>query len=114
LGSFFDADFEKIASSGDVLFLHPPNDVFLMERVTSVLKTLFVDRQSNFAGICVFPSTKPLLKTQDALQSVSAWQPVAAPVFCSGHPRDDAAVTRWGDCEYRVGSLSYRSELQVL
>lgn len=113
-GSFFDADLRRIVGSGDVLFLHPPNDYFFMERLTNVLKDMFINPQNNFSGVCVFPSTKPLLKMQDPLQSVCAWQPVAHPVFCSGHSRDDVAVTRASDCAYRVGSMSRFADMQVL
>jgi hypothetical protein len=114
LGSFFDADFQTIAAKGDVLFLHPPNDNLILERVSNVLKEMFVDRPNNLAGICVFPSTKSALKTQEVFRSVSFWQSVAVPVFCSGHSRDNVAVTRLNDCEYRVGSISRVSDLQVM
>ena len=114
LGSFFDADFQTIAAKGDVLFLHPPNDSLVLERVSNVLKEMFVDRPNDFAGICVFPSTKSALKTQEVFRSVSFWQSVAIPVFCSGHSRDNVAVTRLNDCEYRVGSISRVGDLQVM
>ena len=38
----------------------------------------------------------------------------AIPVFCSGHSRDNVAVTRLNDCEYRVGSISRVGDLQVM
>ena len=113
-GSFFDADLRRIVGSGDVLFLHPPNDYFILERLTKVLEKTFVDQHHNVSGICVFPSTKSQLKMQDPLQSVCTWQPVPVPIFCSGHSRDGITVNRGSDCSYRLGSMSCSKDMQVL
>jgi hypothetical protein len=113
LGSFFDADHQKLAEAGAALFFHPPNDLFILERVSIILQQLFVHQKNDCLGICVFPSTKSLLKTQESFQSVAVWQPITAPVFCSGHSRDGTAVTRFSDCDYRVLSVTRVGELHV-
>jgi hypothetical protein len=117
LGSFFDMDFQALASQGNIMFLHPPNDAFVLQRVSSCLKDMFVDHKSVLTGIYVFPMTKSLSEYHEAFQPVSVWKPISAPVFCSGHPRDDTeitAVARMSDCDYRVGSISCVSDLHVM
>lgn len=113
LGSFFDADYQKLAAAGVALFFHPPNDLFILERVSNILQQMFVHQKNDCVAICVFPSTKCLLKTQESFQSAAVWQPATAPVFCSGHSRDGIAVTRLSDCDYRVLSVTHVGELHV-
>ncbi len=114
LGSFFDVDFQTITSKGDILFFHPPNDNFILDRVSKWFTEMFVHQQNLFAGVYALPFTKSLLKMMEAFQSVSVWHTVSAPAFCSGHSRDDVAVFRASDCDYRVGSITRVSDLQVL